>query len=231
MPSIFYSGVTRCDLFRTSSCFWDSFGFYCVFSHCSSCDYEPYQIDKWRKFNSIFVLKITFIFVFQNTTISILFVLTLSFIVFFSDNLKNCPCSLLKSCFLILKGSKQYEKVLDKLEALQKKYETREREMKEIMSTNSHLSATEEVAKENERLKMALKHKSEETAKFKLELDTMLQFLHSLKTQNVKLPISSASIREQPEAKVITWKRIWNLVWFPDQMIVDFVPFCVNCGF
>ena len=114
---------------------------------------------------------------------------------------------------------------LDKLEALQKKNETREREMKEIISTNSHLSATEEVAKENGRLKMALKQKSEETAKFKLELDTMLQLLHSLKTQNVKLPISSASIREQPDAKVITWKRIWNLVWFPGQTRVEFVLF------
>ena len=95
--------------------------------------------------------------------------------------------------------------MLDKLDALQKKYDSRDRELKAIMSSNSHLAATEEVAKENERLKVALKHKSEETAKFKVELDTMLQLLHSLKTQNVKLPMSLARLKEQElDTKMIT---------------------------
>ena len=105
---------------------------------------------------------------------------------------------------LLNQGSRQYEKVLDKLDALQAKYESRERELKELVSSNSHLAATEEVANENEQLKLALKRKSEETAKFKVELDSMLQLLHNLKSHNIKLPMTSELAQQLSQPKVIT---------------------------
>ena len=105
--------------------------------------------------------------------------------------------------FFYFQGSKQYEKVLDKLDRLQQRYDSRERELKEIISSNSHVTATQEVASENERLKVALQQKSEETSKFKLELDTMMQLLHSLKAQNVSIPLTPG-MKEQFDVKKIT---------------------------
>ena len=93
--------------------------------------------------------------------------------------------------------------MLDKLDCLQKRYDNRERELKEIISSNSHLTATQEVASENERLKQALQHKSDETSKFKLELDTMMQLLHSLKAHKVYIPLTPG-MKEQFQAKMIT---------------------------
>ena len=86
---------------------------------------------------------------------------------------------------------KHFESIQQKIIQMEKKHETRELELQQIVK-NAKQTATIEMDQEVKKWKAVVESKNNEIQRFRAELDSILDVLKLLQKQGVVIPVSSA---------------------------------------
>lgn len=91
----------------------------------------------------------------------------------------------------IFQEMKHFESIQQKIIQMEKKHETRELELQQVVKNAKH-SATVELDQEVNKWKGIVDSKNNEIQRFRTELDAILDILKLLQKQGVVIPVSSA---------------------------------------
>jgi protein QN1 len=87
---------------------------------------------------------------------------------------------------------KHFEQIEDKILSIEKKHETRERDLQQVIqkSKDSH---TQELEQQAAKWRQVVEVKNQEIQRFRVELDAILDVLRLLQKQGVVLPVRTSN--------------------------------------